>query len=301
MRVRMPTLAVLPCLVLLLAFLRPLAAQNSAATNTSRQPLWKIKGKQATVYLLGSVHVLKKEHYPLAAPIEEAFKKSEIAVFETDLEAEEDPDRKAKLLRAASLPENETLQGQVAPKIYERLTACLKEAGVSPEAFGKLRPGAVALTLYYFEAQKLGLDERLGVDRHFHARARRDDKEIIALETAESKMKVVAGLSKQDAEGFLDTSLKEVSVLKDKVGEMANAWRTGDAKLLAGLINAALEEHPWLYQRLIVERNRNWVPKIEKLLRGDRDAIVIVGAGHLAGKDSIIEMLGKDGFRAEQQ
>ena len=67
------------------------------------------------------------------------------------------------------------------------------------------------------------------------------------------------------------------------------------------MLNKSMEAHPTLFQRLLVERNKSWIPRIEQLARGDRDAIVIVGAGHLAGKQSVIEMLEKNGWKVAQQ
>src|SRR5262245_37168982 len=155
-------------------FLQHARAQQTSAAK--RQPLWKIEGKQATVYLLGSVHFLKKENYPLAAPIEAAFERAKVAVFETALEALEKPGRQAKLLTQAALPPGQTLRDQLTPALYEKLTTQLKETGLPAEAVQNLKPGMVAMTIVLLEMQKLGLDLNLGLDQHFHQRARKAGK-----------------------------------------------------------------------------------------------------------------------------
>ena len=104
----------------ILAVLLVAATQWSAAA--TRQPLWKIEGK-GTVYLLGSVHVLKKEHYPLAAPLEAAFDKSKIAVFEADPDALQKPEFAMKLMTQSALPAGQTLRDQLSPKLYQQLAA----------------------------------------------------------------------------------------------------------------------------------------------------------------------------------
>jgi len=293
-----------PSLLTLLAFLPtlllPVAAQQRSATAT-RQPLWKIEGKAATVYLLGSVHFLKEEHYPLAAPIVAAFDKAKVAVFETDIEALEKPELQMKLLTKSALPAGETLRDQLSPKLYEQLAAQLKETGLPAEAVQKLKPGMVALTIALVEMQKLGLDEKLGVDRHFHELARKAGKEIIALETPDFQVDLLTGFSRQEGEAIVKSTLKDIGALKQKLGQMLKAWQTGDMKTVADLLNEAMEEHPELYKRLVVERNKRWVPKIEELVRGDKNAIVIVGTGHLAGKQSVIELLEKNGLKVTQQ
>lgn len=295
-----PRLNYLHLLALLPALLQPAAAQPQSATAT-RQPLWKIEGKSATVYLLGSVHFLKKENYPLAAPIGAAFDRAKVVVFETDLEALEKPELQMKLLGKSTLPAGETLRNQLSPKLYEQLAAQLKETGLPAEAVEKFKPSMVALTIALVEMQKLGLDEKLGVDRHFHERARKAGKEIIGLETPDFQVDLLTGFSKQEGEAMLKSTLKDISTLKQKLGQLLKSWQTGDMKTVAALLNEAMEEHPELYKRLVVERNKRWVPKIEELARGDKDAIVIVGTGHLAGKQSVIELLEKNGLKVTQQ
>ncbi len=239
----------------------------------------------------------------MAAPIEEAFGKAKIAVFETEIEApaNESPELRKKLLAKGKLPDGETLRKQLSPELYAKLSDYLKDRGLSAETVGNLKPGLVALTLTYFEAQRLGLDPELGVERHFHQRARNDRKEIIVLETAEHRMDIITGLSKQEGEMFLDGTLKDLATLKEKTDQTVKAWQAGDTKTVAALVTDAMVHHPQLYRRFVAERNRRWFPKIEELLRGDKDAIVVVGTAHLAGKQSLIEMLEKNGFKALQQ
>ena len=278
---------------------QPVAAQQSPAAK--RQPLWKIEGKRATVYLLGSVHFLKKENYPLAAPIEAAFERSKVAVFETDLEAAEKPELQMKLLTQAALPPGQTLSDQLSPKLYERLVAQLKETGLPAEAVKNLKPGMVAMTIAMVEMQKLGLDPELGLDQHFHQRARKMGKEIVGLEEPQFQVDLITGFSKAEGEAILDSTLKDIRTLKDELGKLFKSWETGDMKTLGNLLNEAVEEHPDLFKRLLQDRNKRWITKIEELIRGDKDAIVIVGAGHLTGKQSVIELLEKNGAKVVQQ
>jgi len=295
-----PKFSFLPLLAFLPILLQPVAAQQRSATAT-RQPLWKIEGKQATVYLLGSVHLLKKENYPLAAPIGAAFDQAKVVVFETDFEALEKPELQMKLLSQSALPAGETLREQLSPKLYEQLAAQLKETGLPAEAVEKFKPGMVALTIALLEMQKLGLDVKLGVDQHFHQRATKAGKEIIGLETPEFQLNLITGFSKAEGEAILKSTLKNIRNLKRDLDRLLKSWQTGDMKTVADLLNEALEEQPELYKRLVVERNKRWIPKIEELVRGDKDAIVIVGTGHLAGKQSVIELLEKNGLKVTQQ
>jgi uncharacterized protein YbaP (TraB family) len=275
------------------------AAQPSPAAE--HHPLWKVEGKRATVYLLGSVHFLKRENYPVAAPIEAAFERAKVAVFETDLEAAEKPELQMKLLAQAALPPGQTLSDQLSPKLYERLTAQLKETGLPVEAVKNFKPGMVAMTIAMVELQKLGLDPELGLDRHFHQRARKMGKEIVGLEEPQFQVDLITGFSKVEGEAILDSTLKDIRTLKEELGKLFKSWESGDMKTLGHLLNQAVEEHPDLFKRLLQDRNKRWVTKIEELIRGDKDAIVIVGAAHFAGSQSVLELLEKNGAKIVQQ
>jgi uncharacterized protein YbaP (TraB family) len=293
-------LRLLPFVLLLLALVHSALAQRPA-TNANRHALWKIEGQRATVYLLGSVHFLKKENYPLAGPLGAAFDRAKIVAFETDMGALEDPKLQAKLMTQSALPDGATLRDQLPPKLYTRLADQLKDSGLPIEAVEKLKPGLAAMTLVLVEMRKLGLDETLGVDRHFHERAKKAGKEIMGLESAEFQLDLITGFSKAEGEALLDSTLKDIRTLREQLGRMIKSWETGDMTTLAQLMNEGMAEHPALFKRLLTDRNKQWVPKIEALARGDKDAIVIVGAGHLAGKGSVIDLLTKDGFKATQE
>ncbi|HEU0010557.1 MAG TPA: TraB/GumN family protein [Verrucomicrobiae bacterium] len=295
-----PRPRILALFALLLALLQPVAAQQRSATAT-RQPLWKIEGKAATVYLLGSVHLLKKENYPLAAPIEAAFDRAKVVVFETDIEAFEKPEFQMKLLSKSALPEGDTLRNHLSPKLYEQLATQSKESGLPSGAIEKLKAGLAALTIEHLEMQKLGLDEKLGVDYHFFQRARKAGKEMIGLDTPDFHLELLTGLSKEEGEAILRSTLEDIRTLKQDLPQLLKSWQTGDMKTLANLLNEEMEKDPALYKRLVVDRNKRWVPKIEELVRGDKDAIIIVGVGHLAGKQSVIELLEKNGLKVTQQ
>lgn len=217
------------------------------------------------------------------------------------MEGLEKPELQLKLLTKSTLPAGQTLRDQLSPKLYEQLSAQLKETGLPVEAVEKFKPGMVALTIVLVEMQKLGLDEKLGLDRHFHQRAVKAGKEIVGLEAAEFQIDLLTGFSKQEGEAILTSTLKDIRTLKKELDRLLKSWQSGDMKTVATLLNEAMEEHPDLYKRLVVERNKRWVPKIEELVRGDKDAIVIVGTGHLAGKQSVIELLEKNGLKVTQQ
>ncbi|HXJ59702.1 MAG TPA: TraB/GumN family protein [Verrucomicrobiae bacterium] len=288
-------------LLLVPVLLPPLLAQQPSTNGQRHQPMWKVAGERATVYLLGSVHLLKKEHYPLAAPIEAAFEKAKVAVFEIDFEEAENPTTRTNLLAKTKLGTGETLRDLLSKRSYERLTNYLESIELPLQTVENLKVGVIAMSILYLEAQRLGFEEKLGVDRHLQERARKDGKKILALDTPESQMDVFTGLSKQDGETLLNDTIDLLDMMDRKLEQAISAWKTGDIATAAVYLNDWVTKHPELYQRFAVERNRRWIPKIEKLVHGNQDAIVVVGALHLAGKQNLLEMLEQKGVKVTQE
>src|SRR5688572_25150031 len=115
------------------------------AIAAERHTLWRFKGQENTVYLLGSVHVLKKSDYPLAAPIEAAFSNASVVAFETDIAALEDPNTAIKLMTKGQLPAGETLSKQLSPETYKKWTKQVAEMGLPAEMFDQFSPGMASL------------------------------------------------------------------------------------------------------------------------------------------------------------
>jgi uncharacterized protein YbaP (TraB family) len=158
-----------------------------------------------------------------------------------------------------------------------------------------------AMTLEVFELLKMGMNPQNGVDKHFYPLAKSSGMEIIPLETVDFQLDLITGFSKEEGELLMKSTLKEIDNVKKELGELVRAWREGDAEKLQKLMNDAMADSPVIYKRLLTDRNHNWIPKIEELVRGDKNAIVIVGAGHLVGKEGLVELLKKDGLKVMQE
>ncbi len=292
-----------PSLILLLcAFLSPtLRAQEAKAPATSHYALWKVQGKQATVYLLGSVHALQEKDYPLPSVIETAFTNSRIVAFETDIGELESPALGMKMLSKSQLPEGQTLENVLSPEIYKDFMKHAEDSGTPSMMVERMKPAMAAMTLEIFELLKMGMNPQYGVDKHFYPLAQSAGKEILPLETVDFQLDLVTGFSKEEGELLMKSTLKEIDNIKKDLGELIKAWREGDADKLQKLMNDAMADSPLIYKRLLTDRNHNWVPKIEQLVRGDKNAIIIVGAGHLVGKEGVVELLKKDGLKVTQE
>jgi uncharacterized protein YbaP (TraB family) len=271
-----------------------------ATAAASRDFLWKVNGKTGAVYLIGSVHLLTEDFYPLSKAFEDAFKDSDLLVEEADLAELLSPQAQMKLLSRGMLPSSQSLDTVVAPQTFALVTRRTAALGLPIEPLKRFKPWLLALTLTQLEWQKAGFDGELGLDRHFYDRAQRDGKPIQGLETAEFQISQFDGISMAEQERFLAETLSDLDTEMANLNSLARAWKAGDAPAIERIVLQDLKKDPQMYQRLLVARNRTWMPKLEALFNRAGRAFVVVGAAHLVGPDGLIALLQAKGYRVEQ-
>jgi uncharacterized protein YbaP (TraB family) len=261
---------------------------------------WKVTGKSGVVYVVGSVHLLSSDFYPLQPPLEAAYKDADLLVEEVDMAELTDPTSQVSLLGRAMLPSSTPLDKVISADTYAMLSKRAGALGLPLEPFKMLKPWMVALTLVQIEWQQAGFDPQLGLDKHFYDQAKADGKTTQGLETAEYQISRLDGLTMEQQEHLLSESLKEMDDEKANMKKLVDAWRTGDTPSVEKIVLADLKAEPVLYQRLLVERNRNWMPKIEALFSRPKHALLVVGAAHLVGPDGLLAALKAKGYTVEQ-
>jgi uncharacterized protein YbaP (TraB family) len=268
---------------------------------STKHSLWKVQGKNSVTWLLGSIHVLKSDDYPLPEVIDSAFTNAEIVAFETDIAALENPATAMKMLAKARLPEGQTLESQLSPEVYKAFMKHVTESGTPEMLVDSLKPAMAAMMVEVFEMTKLGLEPEQGIDKHFFGLAKKAEKQIVPLETVDFQIGVITEFTKEEGEAMMKATLKDLDNVKTELADMLKAWRTGDSASLDKMLNEAMTEAPAVYKRLVTDRNRRWVPQIEEFLNGNKNAIVIVGAAHLVGKEGVVQLLKDKGYKIVQE
>ncbi|KPK01657.1 MAG: hypothetical protein AMK71_04740 [Nitrospira bacterium SG8_35_4] len=287
-------------LVFLCFVISPAAAPDSEQSINRRHFLWSVEGRKATVYILGSIHLLKKDSYPLPAAIENIFSCCNKIAFETDLDGMKKPEMQNMMMTLGMYPAGRTLSKNISKNTYTLLREKLHASGITIERFEQFKPWFVAINLAGLELERMGFDPALGVDRYFFDRARQERKNMLYLETNEFQINLFARFSPQKQETLLKQTLEELTIIETLFKEMIDAWRTGDHDLFNSIMSKSFNEYPSIYNKLFIRRNRNWIPELIKLMNQQGDALVIVGAGHLVGKDSVIDLLKKKGYKVDQ-
>jgi uncharacterized protein YbaP (TraB family) len=263
--------------------------------------LWKVQSEASTVYLFGSIHLLKKENYPLSQAIETAFEKSDTLVVEANIQDQTKINPQA-IMEKGLYPPNDSIAEHLSPETHELLKNETAKLSLPPEFFRMQRPWLLSMTLEAMELLKLGYDPRYGADYHFLSKAA-GRKKILELESVEEQINLLAGLSDREQELLLLLTLKDLQTAAGEVDQAVRAWKSGDTKGMEAVMTKSLKEDPKLapiHEKLIVERNRKMVSTVEEYLRSKGTYFVVVGAGHLTGEKGIIEALWKKGYPVEQ-
>jgi uncharacterized protein len=245
--------------------------------------------------------VLRPGDYPLSPVVMQAYTSSKSLLMEINLADMDLEQLQAEMLASAMLPEGKSLPGVLGPQRYSRAESLARDVGVELATFDQFAPWFAAEAISQLQLLQLGFQPTSGVEMYFLERARSDGKSIAGLETVHDQIALFEGLSLDAQAEYLVASLEQAHELPKQVDDMVHAWQRGDTVWFDDQLKSELGRDPVLYQSVLAARNRKWIPKIEALLNDDKNYLVIVGTGHLVGRNSVIDLLKKDGVGATQR
>lgn len=264
--------------------------------------LWEIEGTAGKSYLLGSVHFLKKEHYPLKAVIEEGFEQTDVLAVEADLSGDNMMKQAMVLMQKGMYTGEETIKDNLSEKTYNMVEKKLKADGMNIESFSKFKPWFLAMTVSSMKLLKLGFNPDHGIDFYFLGKAS-GKKEIAELEGVEFQVKLFDGLSKEENEGFLLSSIKEADRMGKDLDNLIDAWATGDTEKMERILKENEKETDGLddlYKKILDDRNEKMAEKIINYLKSDKTYFIVAGAAHMVGKKGVVRLLEAKGIKTKQ-
>lgn len=277
----------------------PAPERAAAATNAGpKHMLFRARGPNgATVYLLGSVHLLSPDIAKLPDVVDSAFAHAKVIAFEASLDTIQL--RAMEMVAHARYPAGTTLRSSLSAPAIAHLDSVLKGYGMTVDQVNQFKPWFVSLFTMQLVMQRMKFDAQYGVDMQLNARAHTAGKPIVGLETVDFQMNLFDSISPADQEKMIlqstgpDSTVVELTKVKD-------AWVTGNVVALDRLLNKSLAESPTLFATMVTDRNRSWIPKIDSLLKGKDDALVVFGAAHLVGTQGVVALLRAKGYTVEQ-
>lgn len=282
-----------------------LAAITIAIVSTACEPesgelLWKASKGKATLYIQASIPFVQPEE-KLKPKLEAAIADSKAFVFETDTDNFDDAELRNFVAGFGSLPAGKTLDAELGPEEFKALEDWARETGFKAEVFAAFRPWIVGLTVNASEMTKNGWNTAFGLDPLLAARAKTDGKDIEGIAPVEDEAKVLGQLPDNLQKSFLAYSLQQAKEMPKNAPGYLKLWEEGNSKALATAVSGTFKDRQDLYQAIVVERYKSWIPKIESLLDGAENRLLVLDLKFLVGSEGLIEALKTQGITVTRQ
>jgi uncharacterized protein YbaP (TraB family) len=265
----------------------------------SESSVWKVSKGRKSFYIGGTCHALRPSDYPLPYEFDYVYSRTDTLVFEMDPSVANDPNFTFQLLRASSYDKERSLETILSRKTYEMLAEKCKQSGLPVERFNKTKPTMVMMLLMVEELTKIGATEK-GVEIYYHKKALEDQKPMLALETAEFQIELVASLGEGIENTMIYYGLKDIENFQSNFDMLVEAWKEGDIIAIDRYFVEGLREFPQIYAKLLISRNKQWLSSLEEFINTPEIEFVLVGAAHMAGEYGLISLLENKGYKVEQ-
>lgn len=255
--------------------------------------MWEVKSGESTVYLLGSIHVAKRDIYPLDSIIETAFQNSQYLAVEFDLKTV-DP---FKVLKLSTYSDEQTLKDNIDSLSYQKIKAGFEKIGIPESVFNKYKPWFASINLVNLDLASSGYNPEAGIDFYFLDKAKNQRKKVLELESFEEHISLMDTLMNLFGNSFIDYTLNDLEETKSQVDKLFNIWAAGDIKAMENYIKSNIsndKNYEKMFYLMNDKRNFNMVKKIREYLNQPGTYFVVVGAAHLVGENGLVNLLSKD-------
>lgn len=275
--------------------LLPQAAQAKGAP-----AMWSVSDADTTVYLFGTIHLLPADYKWRTAKFDRAIAGSNELVVETIIDEKNPTELMAVMARLAVSPGLPPISERVPPAKRALLADAIRKSGIPQAAFDRLETWAAAFLLLANQFKELELKGEEGVEVVLRGSFAAQGKPIGQLETNAEQLGFFDALSEASQRQLLEGAIESSPETRKEFQAMLASWARGDVAAIARSFNSDLSASPELMNALIKRRNANWSKWIERRMAQPGSVMIAVGAGHLAGKDSVIELLKRDGYRVRR-
>ena len=271
--------------------------------------LWEVENGKNKVYLLGSLHIMPEEAYPLDERIEKAFEKADILVVEVDVTTLDQEKVQAFITENAYYAGANNLQKELPEDLYKSVSEKFAELGVSMDQIDIYKPWFVTLNIVLSSLSKLDITLGLGIDLHFLNKAHEKEMKILELETTISQMEMLASFPEDIQNDYLQYTLDNFEQVDTIFKNMLEAWENGDTDEMNAITKMKMleleDELPGIagyYNRMFIERDEKILDKLEVLLNNEEEKVyfIIIGAMHLIGDDGLLKLLQEKGYKTKQ-
>ncbi len=271
------------------------APPPKAAVTAARPALWKVYDADTTIYLFGTIHLLPKGMAWHGPKLDAAMAQSQDLVLETVID---DPAALgAVMMKLGTSPGLPPVLDRVPAEVRPKLKATIDKTGLPMTMLDGMETWAASLVISTASLRFAGLDHDEGAEAQLTSAFRKAGKPVNGLETPVQQLGYFDGLSEEAQRKFLVSVADGSDRMAKEFGAMIGAWGKGDVKQIALTFDDEMRESTELADTLLYKRNARWAAWIMQRMGKPGTVFVAVGAGHLAGKQSVEELLAKKGFK----
>jgi uncharacterized protein YbaP (TraB family) len=271
------------------------AAEQDAAQDHSGPAIWSIQNGASTVYLFGSVHLLKPETTWRTERLDSILEAADHLVLEVDLKTNTPATLQKFMAERGMYGPDRSLKDALPADLYAEVVTAAGNAGIPEPLLQRMRPWYASLVVSMSMIKSLGFDPAQGVEQKIMAEMAAHKARITGLETVEQQLSIFADQPEEVGVSMVRDALRQFKDISDLLNELTASWSTGDIEELERVLIGGFDPYPKLYQAIIVDRNKQWVPQITALTTEPGVHLVVVGTAHLIGDDSVIRMLTDQG------
>jgi len=257
--------------------------------------VWRVDGGEATVFLAGSIHFLRSGD-KVPAVYEKVYSQSDTIALEVEPHRLKESGATGLYIKEGRCGAGKQISDYLNTEVQELLERRLQQMPQHAAAIHYMRPWMASMFLTIWELQRLGAEPELGVDHAYYRQAIRDGKTTTSLEIPRAHVMFLASLSHQEENVFLKQTLLTLDDTEMMFDELVAAWQQGEESVLAEWFHDIQMQESGIIEKLLLQRNRNWINRLEEYLQGEQTVMVIAGVAHMVGPGSVIDLLKKRGY-----
>jgi hypothetical protein len=262
--------------------------------------LWQVDGNTNSIFILGSIHLLRNSDYPIPSVIYGAYDEAEVLIMELDMD-DMNPMRTQALVRELGMiADGNSLEDVIGERAYAKAAALADDLQIPLTMLAGSKPWLAAVMVETLILTRVGFDPMQGIEMHLMTKAGNDGKQLLGFETERQQLEMLDGLSLGAQRDMLLQTLKDGGRIEELLDKIIDAWRHGDTAYMEQTLLSDMSGYDELYDTIVVDRNRDWVRQIDGLLDDRDDYLIVVGTMHLVGQDGVPQLLQKRGLEVTQ-
>jgi uncharacterized protein YbaP (TraB family) len=279
---------------------RKVDMQATASTKSdTRGLLYEIKSGDNVAYLFGSIHIAKADFYPMSPKVEAAYLQADTVAVEADTS---DPASAQAFMPKLMYTAPDKLEKHLTPATWANFKTLF---GPGAEQMQSLKPFMITSMIAIQMGMQMGFDPLQGIDLHFINRSKKDKKSLVELESLDFQANIVGSLNDEESDALISSlieSMKKREMMQE-FQHIVDSWNAADAEAIAKIFVTSANKDPAskrMMKMLMDDRNEGMVAKINDMMKAGKKLFVVVGAGHLAGEKSVVDLLKKQGLDVKQ-